>query len=337
MPHLSQKRYSAFVVICACALIVLLFPVLIYAQDATATPQGALIEISGPVTTVGTGTITISGLTVDVSGLALNMTLTPGSVITVTGYMSPTNVIVAQTVVINIVNATLTPTPLTATPTGTLSATPGATQTATPAVTPTGTLSVTPTATPASNSNVIIVIEGPVINIVNNFITIYDFDIEVEVNHPVLNLIEIGDLVRIEGAYGSGSVVVATVVSNLSSTPLVNGATVSLDGPVESINGNIIVVNGIPVQLTANDPLLQTVQVGQFVSVQGNFQGSGTNIVLVVVTVIVNNNVTVTENDCWYHESGMSGMGHWHCDGQGMGMGMGDGGMGMGMGMGMGN
>lgn len=192
--------------------------------------------------------------------------------------------------------------------------------------------SVTPT------PPVLVVIEGPVLNIVNNIITIYDFEIEVEVDHPILNLIEPGDLVHIEGAYGNSEMVVASVVSNLSSAPLVTGATVSLDGPVESINGNIIVVNGIAVQLAANDPLLQTIQVDQFVSVQGNFQGSGTNIVLVVVTIVINTNVTVTENNCWYHD-GM-GMGHWHCDGQGMGMGMGDAGMGMGdpgMGMGMGD
>jgi hypothetical protein len=171
-----------------------------------------------------------------------------------------------------------------------------------------------------------------VISIVNNVITIYDFEIEVEANHPILNLIEPGDLLRVEGVYNSTGGITSEVISNLSSAPLVSGATVSLDGPVESINGNIIVVNGISVQLEADDPLLQTVQVGQFVSVQGNFQGSGTTIVLVVVTVVVNTNATVTENGCWYHESGMSGMGHWHCDGMGMGMGMGNEGMGMGSG-----
>jgi hypothetical protein len=315
MHHLPQKRSSAFIMICVCLLITMLsISTFIQAQDATATPQGAPIEISGPIAAVGTGTVTISGLTVDVSGIT-NVTLTPGSVITVTGYMSPTNIIVAQTVVINIVSATLTPTPATpvaATATGTLSATPAVT----------GTLSATPavTATATPSSNVIIVIEGPVINIVNNFITIYDFDIEVEANHPILNLIQIGDLVRIEGAYGSGSVIVATVVSNLSDMQLVNGATVSLEGPVESINGNIIVVNGIAVQLAANDPLLQTVQIGQFVSVQGNFQNNGTTIVLVVVTIVINTNTNTGgggggNGNCEWKENGMSGMGKWKCKG----------------------
>jgi len=287
------------------------FPMFISAQD-TATPPGPPIEISGPVDQLGTGTITIAGLTVDMSGVTVAGTLVTGTTVTVKGHLLPNNVIVAQTIIITIGGVTLTPSQ-TATPTGTLSAT--ATVTQTPIVTVTATPSVTPSATPSSN--VIIVIEGPVINIVNNFITIYDFDIEVEAQHPILNLIEIGDMIRIEGAYGSSGIVVATVVSNLSDMTLVNGATVSLEGPVESINGNIIVVNGIAVELADNDPLLQTVQVDQFVSVQGNFQNNGTTFVLVVVNIIVNTDVTVIENNCYWKESGMSRTGKWKCDGKG--------------------
>src|SRR6185312_6189084 len=104
MRFTSQTRQPALVALYMCLLIGLLaFSTFIQAQDTTATPQGTSIEIFGPVTTVGAGTITVSGLTVDVSTLALNVALTPGTVITVTGYMSPTNIIIAQTVVINIV------------------------------------------------------------------------------------------------------------------------------------------------------------------------------------------------------------------------------------------
>ena len=118
------------------------------------------------------------------------------------------------------------------------------------------------------------------------------------------------------------------VISSTSSAPAAdNRATVGLDG-------NIQVVNAISVQLGSNDPLLQTVQPGSFVSVQGNFQISNAGIVLVVVNIAIVDNVGV-ESNCWYHLDAM-GMGHWHCDG--MGMGMGNAGMGMGMGdaMGMG-
>jgi hypothetical protein len=136
----------------------------------------------------------------------------------------------------------------------------------------------------------------------------------------------VGDIVRVQGEYRSDGAVVANVINNIPDTPPTNGAaTVGLDGPVEAINDNTIIVNGIPVQLAPDDPLLQTLQVGNFVSVQGNFQTSGSTIVLVVVNIAIVNN-TAIQSDCWYHEGGM-GMGHWHCDGMGMG-GMGMGGMG---------
>jgi hypothetical protein len=116
-------------------------------------------------------------------------------------------------------------------------------------------------------------------------------------------------------------------VSNLSEAT-VAGATVCLEGPIEAIIDNVLVVNGVPVQLAQDDPLLQTVQIGDFVSAEGNFEGSGANIVLIVVNITIIDNIIINNDPyCWYHE-GM-GMGHWHCDG--MGMGMGDA-MGMGMG-----
>jgi hypothetical protein len=192
------------------------------------------------------------------------------------------------------------------------------------------------TTTPEPTLETVVVVEGPVSEIADNRVTIYDYSIAVEPQHPILNLINVGDVVRIEGMFDSSGVVVASVVSNIPSTNVVSGgeATVGLEGPVEAIDGNVIVVNSIPVQLTPDDPLLQTLEVGDFVSVQGNFQGSGATIVLVVVNITIVNNVIIDDNPlCWYHDDGM-GMGHWHCDGMGMGgMGMGDDGMG-GMGMG---
>jgi hypothetical protein len=180
-------------------------------------------------------------------------------------------------------------------------------------------VSLTPTPTEKT-----VVVEGPITNIVNNIITIYDFNIEVEAHHPILNLIDVGDLVRVEGAFGSDGVIVANVVSNITSTTAVNNsvnATVNLEGPVEAIAGDLVTVNGIQAQLDPASPVFRTLQVGNFVSVQGDFQASGATIVLVVVSFTVIDSETTIENDCWYHDTGM-GMGHWHCDGMGMGMGM---------------
>jgi hypothetical protein len=63
---------------------------------------------------------------------------------------------------------------------------------------------------------------------------------------------------------------------------------------------------------------LQSLEVGHFVTIQGNFQNSGATVILVVVNITVIHDVTVIETNCWYHDAGM-GMGHWHCDGMGMG------------------
>ena len=88
---------------------------------------------------------------------------------------------------------TATFTPTTTPPT----ATPTATSTATPTATPTGTLTVTPAATPGLP--ITIIIEGPVETINVNIITIYDIDIEIDINDPILTVIQIGDIVRVEG------------------------------------------------------------------------------------------------------------------------------------------
>ena len=200
-------------------------------------------------------------------------------------------------------------------------------------------LPTTQFATPSATPQMVVNIEGPVTSIVNNVVTIYGFNIEVEPQHPILQVIDVGDVIRVTGVLNKDNVVSATVISNLPDSTPVNGSapTVGLDGPVEAINDNTIIVNSIPVQLAPNDPLLQTIQVGNFVSVQGDFQTTGTAIVLAVVNIAIVNN-TVIQSDCWYHVDAM-GMGHWHCDGMGMGMGMGEpDGMGMGDddGMGMG-
>jgi hypothetical protein len=313
---LQHNRANLAIAVLILAVAILL-PTVIRAQEtATPTPQGVPVEITGQIAQISGTTIVVAGLTVNVTNIALDSSATIGTTVTVTGQLA-NNVIVAQTVIIQV---------------GVVSPTPGPDDTAEVTPEATSDVTATPTPAPSGDSDIIIVIEGPVINIVTNIITIYDINITVEPQDPILNIIDIGDFLRVEGNMGAGGVVVARVVSNISNV-IVGGATVGLEGPVESIDGNIIIVNSVPVQLASNDPLLQTVQVGDFVSVAGNFQGSGANIVLVVVNIIVINNVVIVGNPlCWYHETGMGmGMGHWHCDGMGMGMGMGDG-MGMGMG-----
>lgn len=278
-------------------------------------------------TTITTTSITLSAMPQQAATSPLLVSETT-TLITPTTLPSPTIVTATVTVtsvtVIASETATRTQMPETSLPLvmPNTSATPEALATSSPqstaleTSTPTATHSATPSATADPVAPNIIVIEGPITSIVNHVITVYDFTIELEPEHPILTLIEIGNVVSIEGTVDSEGTVVAAVISNLSDTPLVSGATVSLNGPVESINGSIIIVNGIAVQLEDNDPLLQTVQIGQFVRVQGNFQSRGTTIVLVVVTILVNTTVIDSESNCYWKESGMSGMGKWKCNGK---------------------
>ena len=184
-------------------------------------------------------------------------------------------------------------------------------------------------------SDVIVILEGPVTNIGDSSLAINGFTVQVDPQNPILPLLDVGDTVHVEGTLDASGRIAAEVVSNDTDTTVVSGrpVTVSLDGPVESIDGNQVVVNSVPVQLAPNDPLAGKLKMGDFVHVQGNFQGTGAATILVVVNITVINNVIINGVPaCRYDVDGM-GMGHWHCD-DGMGMGMGDDGMGMGMGMG---
>jgi hypothetical protein len=207
-----------------------------------------------------------------------------GSTVTVSGYISVDNIIVAQTIIIIVPEVT-----------------PEPEVTAIPEVTP----------EPDADSDIIVVIQGPVVAITVNIVTIYTFNIELEPNNPILNIIAIGDIVRVEGVIGSTGFVVASVVSNVSTAIAETGATANLEGPIEAIDGNIVVVNGIPVQFAPDDPQLTALQIGDFLSVQGNFQNNGTTIVLVIVNVTLITTIII-DNDpyCWWHEGmGMGGMG----------------------------
>lgn len=102
------------------------------------------------------------------------------------------------------VPATLTPTPI-----ATIVGTPQAT------LTPVPTVEVTPESTAQPGAPVIIVIEGPVQAINVNIITIYNINIQLTDNDPNLKIIQVGDVVRIEGTpqtnTGTGTIVIVAI------------------------------------------------------------------------------------------------------------------------------
>ncbi|GIL14153.1 MAG: hypothetical protein BroJett038_28730 [Chloroflexota bacterium] len=81
--------------------------------------------------------------------------------------------------------------------------------------TPTLVPDITPEATPADDDlPITLVIEGPVQQININIITIYNINIEVNINDPILNVIQIGDIVRVEGGIrDSGDTIIIVAVN----------------------------------------------------------------------------------------------------------------------------
>ena len=90
--------------------------------------------------------------------------------------------------------------------------TPEATQEGTPEATPESTPMVTPEVTVQPGSPVIIVIEGPVQAININIITIYNINIQLDPNDPNLHIIQVGDIVHVEGTpQGNGNIIIIAV------------------------------------------------------------------------------------------------------------------------------
>ena len=262
------------------------------------------VTITGTLNSIAPdGAIVVDGVTYHLgAGVPLPPSEWIGTKITIVGTIDG-NTQVVIVISIKIVNGP------TATASATLAASP------TPTTTPS-------TLTPAANPAVIVVVEGPVRAIKANVIVIFDINVQVAPEDPMLRVIKIGDFARARGAFNPAGILVAVEISNLPGQTT-NGATVLLDGRVETVQNNVIRINGIDVEFSPGDPKLKTMTVGVFVSITGNFKKHGTTVVLVVVTVVIINDADVVIYlDCKHHK------------GMGMGMGMGDDGMGMGMGMG---
>jgi hypothetical protein len=164
-----------------------------------AQAQTGVITLTGIVSEVRADAVVVNGLTISLAETTAPAGLVVGAQISVTGTLRADGVIVAQVIII------IAPPGVTATPTATLTPVPTLTAVIDPSVTPTLTATpnplASPTATPITpdDDDVIIVIEGPVIAIQINIITIYDIDIAVAPDDPLLTVIQIGDIVRVEG------------------------------------------------------------------------------------------------------------------------------------------
>ena len=81
----------------------------------------------------------------------------------------------------------------------------------------------------------------------------------------------------------------ATVLPTVTVSPTTQPGTVVVEGPVQAINGNIVVVYDIEIEVDPNDPILTVIQVGDQIRIEGTIGVSGTTIVVIAVNIVVVN------------------------------------------------
>jgi hypothetical protein len=187
---------SKWLIVAVCMLL-LVGLMSVQAQDeATATPAPD-IEFSGEITEIAGSLLTVNGLTVETAGAEIDGTLAVGVQVEVEGVLQADGIIQAYEVdVLDDSDPETTPEP---SPTPLPELTPEATPEMTPEATPELTPEATEDPGDDDDAGIIIVIEGPVESININIITIYGIEIEVDEDDPILTVIQIGDVIRVEG------------------------------------------------------------------------------------------------------------------------------------------
>jgi hypothetical protein len=271
--QLSQNRnlirhLLAIVVLIGCTAIGL---TLIHAQSGTTvTINGTLQVINGD------GTIVVDGMTYRLGpGVTLPASARVGTLVVLGGQFTQDSILIIVSVSVESGTPAVTAAP-------SPSPTPPAAGTAIPGV------SVTPL---PDDGAIIVVVEGPVRIINVNIVTIYDINVMVAPDNPLLKVIHIGDFVRARGHFDGSGVLITSFVTNVLDPSSV--ATVSLDGKVQAIKGNILVINDMNVQVDPGNVILAKLKVGDKLHVDGNFQTQGTTIIIIVINITIINNVIV--------------------------------------------
>lgn len=60
-----------------------------------------------------------------------------------------------------------------------------------------------------------------------------------------------------------------------------------IEGPIEKIENNIIVIFDLIIELKPDDPILRTIRIGDTIRVEGTWKGGGDTIVIIAITVII--------------------------------------------------
>ena len=141
--------------------------------------------------------------------------------------------------------------------------------------------------TPQDDEGFDLIIEGPVQTINLNVITIADIIIELDGSDPVLTTIQIGDVIQVGGNVDEsrGTLVLIAEEVTISNSNII-APIININGPVETVNLNIVTVYGFDIQFSPDDAILAEINIGDIIAVSGNIIG-GVNIVIVPVNVII--------------------------------------------------
>lgn len=150
----------------------------------------------------------------------------------------------------------------------------------------------TPTATPAPPP-LVIVIQGTVQAVNANIITIAGINVQVNADNPILSAVQMGTPLRVEGTVGAdanGQFIL--MASSIASAPAnMPAQTIYVQGRVDAVNANVITISGISIQIDPANPILASIQVGDYVQVNANIHVGGASVALVAITVVVIVNV----------------------------------------------
>ena len=95
----------------------------------------------------------------------------------------------------------------------------------------------------------------------------------------------------------------ATLTSTTETTPEATAtleSVIVVEGPVQSINVNVITIFGIDIALNADDPILSVLQVGDVLHIEADFATDTTTIVAVTVEPVSNEvNVNPSTGEIW--------------------------------------
>ncbi len=141
-----------------------------------------------------------------------------------------------------------------------------------------------------------IVIEGPVQAINVNIITIANIDIVVQADDPLLSSLTVGDVVQVGGQVDDSTGVISIQADTLTLTgDSIMSPVITLRGPVQAVNVNIVTIFNLNIQFNPDDPLLTELNAGDILEVNGNLVISGGAQIIVPVQVVIILNIPASE------------------------------------------